>query len=816
MAYRIYCKDADGKVLQELCQWDKNIIAYFDKIEDLTGEITCHFANREDGKAYVMSPTTLDDGSYSVQIPNILLQDFHAIYMYVYNSDTDESERTEYIARIPIIRRAQPEGYIYEDNVDYIDLNFLNSRISSLFKAITENPSYSGSAELIDIRTGYDGTVYDTAGEAVRALGQDIESIKTELTDYIDKKAVDGLLYEENMLYLTSDGEVVGDPVEIKGGSGTGTGATTVVKLVNMNGTSTLTIAAGQSALLKFNFTSTEDDVATGNGSCRVTVNGSVKQTTNITQGLTEIDVKDYLVAGSNTVKITCTDTYGNYRNLTYYISVVELSISSTFDDSVPYSEDILFKYTPTGAIEKTVIFVLDGTTIGSSTITSSGKQSTKIISGLTHGVHTLEVYMTATLDGESMESNHLTYDIIYVEADETEPMIASVYDVETLKQGNLVSIPYIVYDPAALSCDIELVISTVESGTKTEYSTQNITVDRSKQYWNTRKYPVGTVEFEIKYGEISKTHTITVEENVIDVEAVTNDLDMYLTASGRSNGEATPGVWENNNVTTTFENMNWTSNGWIEDEDSNVALRLNGEAKATVNLRPFDSDLKMYGKTVEVEFAIRDVNNRDAVVASCMNNDIGFEITADTATFKSEQTTVSIHFGDERKIRLAFVIESKSEYRLMSIYINGILSAVKQYPVNDNFQQSTPVPITFGSEYCAVDIYTVRSYSTALSSLELRDNYIADVQDIVEKSELVDANDVYDEYNNISYDKIVDKIPVMTIVGDLPQSKGDKKTVLIKYVDPFHSDFNFEDTCTIDVQGTSSQWSNQATLLSD
>lgn len=681
----------------------------------------------------------------------------------------------------------------------------VNNRISSIIAL--EDGSTTGDAELIDIRNGYDGTVYDTAGDAVRALGEDLADVKSEVLEYVDKKAVDGLLYEDNMLYLTSDGEIVSDPVEIKGGSGTGSGTTTVVKLQNMNGTSVLSIASGRSATLKFNFTSTEDDVETGSGTCKITVNSVVKSTTSIAQGLTEIDVSEWLSTGSNTVKVTCTDIYGNYRSLTYTITVVELSISSTFDDTVAYSEDILFKYTPVGAIEKTIYFFVDDESVGTVTSTASGKQSSKILSFMGHGVHTLEVYATAELDGMEMESNHLVYDIICVESDETDAMIASVYSTTSIKQGNLVSIPYIVYDPSSLSCDIELIISTVENGVSTVYSTQSLTVDRSRQYWNTRKYPIGSIEFKIKYGDISKSHIVEVEENVIDVEAVTNDLDVYLSASGRSNNEATPGVWENNGITTTFSNMNWTSNGWIEDDDSNVALRLNGDAKATVNIQPFDSDLKIYGKTIEIEFAIRDVNNRDAVVASCMSGDIGFEITSDTATFKSEQTTVTRNFGDERKLRLAFVVESKSEYRLMSIYINGILSIVKQYPTGDNFQQSSPVPITFGSEYCAVDIYTIRSYSTALSSVELRDNYIADTQDIVTKSELVEANDVYDDYNNISYDKVVDKIPVMTIVGDLPQSKGDKKTVTIKYVDPFHSSYNFEDTCTIDVQGTSSQW---------
>lgn len=127
----------------------------------------------------------------------------------------------------------------YSDPVDIQDLNdnfdaidALDGRISTLINELTENPEYAPTAEVVDIRTGYDGTEYETAGDAVRALGNELGDVKDELKDYIDKKAVDGLLYEENKLYLTSDGEIVSEPVEIvDGGGGGGSTVSTVVKL---------------------------------------------------------------------------------------------------------------------------------------------------------------------------------------------------------------------------------------------------------------------------------------------------------------------------------------------------------------------------------------------------------------------------------------------------------------------------------------------------------------------------------------------------------------------------------------------------------
>lgn len=685
----------------------------------------------------------------------------------------------------------------------------LDSRLTAVI-AIMDDETAGSQIEVLDIRAGYDGILYECAGDAVRAIGSEIALIKEELQQYVDAHAVDGLYYEGSMLYLTSNGEVVSDPVEIVSGGGGGSGgSSSVVRLVNNNDKTAFAISSGSDAILNFTFTSVEDEIPTGNGTLKITVGGATKLTKNIGQGANFINVKDYLSVGSNTVRVTCSDIYGMSRSIVYTITVVEISVSSTFDDTVTYNGDITFKYTPFGLIEKTVHILLDGTSIQSLTLTASGKQNTKIIPKQAHGVHRLEIYITASMDGSDMESNHLIYDIMCVDSDNTDAFIASPFVAGTVSQGEQVSIPYTVYDPITLESEIQLNIYTMENGVRTDYSSQTITVDRTRKNWVTRRYPVGTVYFEIFYPSknISKTHTFTVTEAEIDVEAETNDLDFFLTSAGRSNDEENPATWENNNVTTTFENVNWSSSGWIEDENGDVALRLNGDARATINFKPFSKDLRVLGKTIELEFAIRDVNNRDAIVIDCMSGDIGIKATADTAWLNSEQSHVECRYKEDEKLRVSFVIESRSEYRMLAVYLNGVLSCAEQYPANDNFQQSTPVNISLGSQYCGIDLYNIRVYDTALSENSVAENYIADIADVATKVRVFGNNDIYDEYDNLSYEKIKPKIPVMTIIGTLPQSKGDKKTVTIIYEDPFHPELNFTDTCTIDVQGTSSQF---------
>ena len=821
--FEISCLDQYGKALTSLTQWDVNQTLYIENWEH--DAPTFHFCNTQSKKSLPVTGE-LYNNTVTVKIPNILLTQAYPIIAYVYVYDNDNG-RTMYVVRIPVRQKPQPEEYEYEENIDGINLSQLDARISTLIETARQNNTDVNNLEIADARVGFDGVTYGTLGDALRMQIYDLSEKVTALESRTDFFTVE---FDEETRLLHFYDELYGDvynPVYIAGGgggAGGGAGATTSIKVTNENGAAAFAAASGNPVELRFTFSSTEDGMSTGNGTCQININGVLCTTVNIVQGLNVVPITKYLKAGTNNVKVKCMDVYGNYKMLVYTISVVDLSITSTFDDSVDFTGEIQFKYTPYGAIQKTVHIIIDDDVNNEiSIITSaSGKQFTQILPDLPHGVHTLEVYADAVLDGLTIESDHLFYDIICVDNGNKTPMIASAYNVSSISQGTQVSIPFIVYDPSLLECNIKLVVFTLnEDGSENIYDESPITVSRKKQYWNTRRYPMGDVYFKIVYeytdinsGElthIDKTHMINVTESEIDVEAVTNDLELYLTSSGRSNNEANPARWNYGKINTSFENVNWVSTGWLPDENGDTVLRLNGDAKATINFMPFNSDLRVYGKTIELEFAIRDVNNRNAVVIDCMSENIGFTVTADKATLKSQGAEVSCNYRDEERIRLSFVIESRNEYRLMYVYLNGVLSGVKQYTSDDNFQQYSPVNISIGSPYCGVDIYTIRSYSTALTFTEVTDNYIYDMSDVVRKYDLYDANNIYDDYNQLSYEELKKRISVMTIVGDLPTSKAEDGEILnrvkVKFECLFNTAYNFEDNADIDVQGTSSQW---------
>ena len=227
-----------------------------------------------------------------------------------------------------------------------------------------------------------------------------------------------------------------------------------------------------------------------------------------------------------------------------------------------------------------------------------------------------------------------------------------------------------------------------------------------------------------------------------------------------------------------------------------------------TIPLKLFSKDIRQTGKTIEIEFAVRQVIDYEGVVLSCQQGGIGLRLTPNTISLTSEQSTLETKYKEDERVRVSFVIEKRANNRLMQIYINGIKSQSLQYPANDGFVQPSPVDITVVSSTAAIDIYNIRSYSNNLNAQQLLDNYIADMDDIDKKLAIFNRNQVYDTYGNLSYSKMLEQIPCLIITGELSQFKGDKKTVSIEYVDKNHPEKSFTaDDVVLNVQGTSSQY---------
>ena len=619
------------------------------------------------------------------------------------------------------------------------------------------------------------------------------------------KNMVTGLGVIDGKLYLKNDdGIIESSATSIPSGGGSGSGSSASITLVNKLDSNELTVALGGNANLVFEYSSSETDDTTP-ATAYVYIGDTLKKTCTVYPGENILNIGEVLVEGLNSIKLTVSDIYSNQKSLAFSANVITLKITSTFDDSQIYNGDITVRYYPYGAIAKDVHLVIDKEDSIISTTSVTGVQQTHVISGdaLSHGAHDVEMYISATIGSDTITSNKLRFCIIAEDSGVTTPIISSVCNVSEITQGEQVQVNYVCYDPVSTTTEVTLTV--YQNGEV--YSQTNRVANATKQLWSVRDMPVGAVVLEIAYGTIVRTHAVNVSQNDINISIKEDDLEFQLYAEGKSNEDSDRGVWENNGVSTSFEYVNYESTGWVETE-TGTALRLFGKATAKILAKPFAEDARQHGKTLELDFVIRNINNRNATPIRCMYSGIGFEVGADTATISSEQTSVSCNYTDEERIKVSFVIEPKNEGRLLSVYLNGILSGVKQYPENDNFQQSDAQYVEIGSPYCAIDIYSIRSYNTCLSSREILNNYIASITDISEKLSMYEDNDIYDIYGNLSFEEVKERMPVVLITcASLPSFKGDKKTVTIDFTHNEKPILNYTDTAKLDIQGTSSQF---------
>lgn len=671
-------------------------------------------------------------------------------------------------------------------------------------KTIARAAESSSSEALATAKNAKDES-FNASGDAQLAMSaaQNMQQSFSNMELLLSGK-VDGAFVENGYLYLTSNNEVVAGPLgpfSGTGGSGGSSGNNAVLAVSNTSGWLSKSIAYGKDCLVQITWSSLEDEMPTGNGVMKVTVNGIVKAMLDIPQGTVTADLGPYLSVGSNAVRIQVSDAYENSRTINFNINAIEASMSSTFDSGTAFDGIITFTYVPVGAISKTVHILLDSKEIATVTTTSSGRQMSYTIPAQKHGTHTLEAYFDATVNGQTIESNHLYYEIICVESLNTTPIIATSFQDGTAAQYTTLAIPFTVYDPANLTAEVELSVN------GSVVSRQ--TVDRTQQIWSYRADNAGDLALKISCGSASRTIALTVAASEMEIEAETEGLSLYLSSAGRSNTEENPAVWEYDSIAARFSGFNFTSDGWQLDEDNIPVLRVSGDARLTIPVQPFGKDFRTTGKTIEIEFATRDVMNYDAVVLSCMSGNRGISITPQLATLRSEQKEITTRYKENEHLRLSFVVEKKAVNRLIYCYINGIMSGVVQYPADDDFAQSVPVDISIGSREAAIDLYCIRVYDNDLTRHQVLNNWIADTQVVETMLERYSRNHVFDAYSQIVISQLPKDLPYLVLDGtELPQYKGDVKTMSGYYTDPVNGSKSFTFSgAEVDVQGTSSQY---------
>lgn len=563
------------------------------------------------------------------------------------------------------------------------------------------------------------------------------------------------ITYEDSKLSLLENGTVK-TQVVIEGGGGGG-GNSSVITIERLDG-STLTVIQGDPAIINFNFKSVDnsgDDTGSATGTWYVGKTKVATQT--IVQGKNSFDITQYLHSGDNSIKLSVTDSVGSIGTKNWSINVVEFYLESIFDDTLTYTGEVVFRFTPYGNITKNITFTLDGKNIGGTSTAVTGRQMTYTLPAQKHGAHLLNVVMTAEINGKQVTSNTINKDIMWVEDGNMTPIISCSTKTATAKQYSVATINYTVYDPAASTTTVTLEVDGLKTST--------LTVGRTMQTWSYKSGVIGAHTLKIICGAVSKTITVNIKDLGITIEPVTTNLAFDFNPSGKTNADSTRLWTDGNTHMTVSDNFDWSNGGYQIDADGDTYFCVKAGTTATLSYKLFADDAKKSGKNFKLIFKTANVRNYDATVLTCLDSGVGLNIQAQKITLTSAQNSIELPTCEDDFMEFEFNILPDSQYREMVLWLDGIPCRVELYDGSDNFTQTKPVGITIGSADCDVIVYRMKSYMMNLTDDEILDNFIADAKNAETMVDRYNRNDIVNVSGELEPDLLAEKCPDLRVI---------------------------------------------------
>jgi hypothetical protein len=451
-------------------------------------------------------------------------------------------------------------------------------------------------------------------------------------------------------------------------------------------------VREGDAVELKFRYSSVDSEGLTdGPGIGTLIVNDVKKATVAIPQGANTLEISKHLVLGENNVQLIVENSENKAKPLNYQIEIVNLQLTTNFKAMDIYSSDVDFAFVIIGSGEKTIHYLMDGEEIDSEVLTNTNKLAhTYKIPMQEAGDHIFQVYADMEVNNMYIPSNTLTIGMMFVNDQMVNTFILSDFTQKESAQGDVVNIPYLVYNP--LNETSEVVLKIYDENEEV-YFEKTLYVDQSVKNWIQQDYPAGEIVFEITAKSDSgenavKRFPMTIEKSTFDLAPVASNLLLEFDARGRSNDEANPEYWAYGDIEADFERFAWSvADGWVESDSGETVLRFLPKNKMTIPFQPFATDKRTTGYTIEIEMATHNVKDYDATVISCVHEGRGFVVKAQSMVFKSEQSEEIITmFKDDERVRITITIEPQTLNRFIKLYVNGILCGVDQYKENDNF----------------------------------------------------------------------------------------------------------------------------------
>lgn len=647
------------------------------------------------------------------------------------------------------LKNVSLEGYATETYVDNkvsplsSSVSANTNNISSLSETVKNLQTTVGSIDTSP-RLTYDIVYNDT---------EDENSGENKLVLYeIENEGEEGEIKTPKKIYT------------ITGGSGSG--SSSILKIAYVT-TSPVITTVNDKVLITYNFSgmdSSGDIISEGNYTWKI---GSKIIASGIaTYGDNTFDATDFATTTSQKFTLTITDDAGNLATKYWTVQKVDLRLVSTFSDAYPKTGEVSFPYTPYGAIKKYIHFVLDGRELGVVETSTSGIPTSYPISAQTHGSHLLEAYMTAEINGktigleeiidkdsgEVVGYNHtikVVKDILWQDPTSTIPIIGCATPTINVTQYNTINIKYVVLDPNTETPKVTWSINgeVVSEETLTEKD------DNGYYTYPYKANEAGTFVLAISCGEAEpKVITVNVEKLNINVSPVTAGLEFDFNPVGYSNSSSDR-LWSYNDdiKMTVSPNFDWVNGGYQIDENGDQYFCVKAGTNAFINYNLFADDPKKNGKEFKVIFRTKNIRKRDTSFLTCLNENIGLDMKVENATIYNSGGLLRSDYCEDTIIEYEFNINKDTDMMIVMSYEDGAPSKPYEYTETSSFKQSSPKPITIGSEDCDIHIYRMKAYSNSLTDTDIKNNFIADARNADEIIARYNRNQIYTDGKLVS-----------------------------------------------------------------
>ena len=354
---------------------------------------------------------------------------------------------------------------------------YSQSEIDTKVANVTVDLTGYATEKFVTEKTDALSSSVSTNTNSISSINKSIEEINQTIANIDDSPRVtyeatygnvemeDGTTQEYMFTLWETEGDndpTVKSRFQIMGGGGGSTSSVTL-RIAYVDGyTTPLVSTVDEPVIVKYNF-SGEDSAGDTNldGTASWKVGNRIVATEDVATGECEFNLTDYVTVGDNKVVLTITHATGAVATKAWTVKVVDVRLETTFDDTKTNAanEPVVFTFTPYGGVNKTIHFLLDGKEIGTKTSSAAaaGLSDSFTISAQTHGTHLFEIYMTADINGKTVESNHIVKDIIWYDATSDAPVISCTQQRFTVRQYEAININYTVYDPSTETPSVSL-----------------------------------------------------------------------------------------------------------------------------------------------------------------------------------------------------------------------------------------------------------------------------------------------------------------------------------------------------------------------